>query len=67
MVGYLGLGFSLSDYSREMREFNDFIDKSELEDIPMVDRKFTWYKPNGSVKSRIDRVLVSWEWLDIWV
>jgi len=32
----------------------------------MVGRKFTWYKPNGTVKSRIDRILVSREWLDIW-
>ena len=32
----------------------------------MVGRKFTWYKPNGMVKSRIDRVLVSKEWLDAW-
>ena len=63
----MGLGFSVSDYSREMREFNDFIDKSELMDIPMVDRKFTWYRPNESVKSRIDNVLFSREWLDIWV
>ena len=63
----MGLGFSVSDYSREIREFNDFIDKSELVDILMVDRKFTCYKPNGSVKSRIDRVFVFREWLDIWV
>ena len=55
------------DYNREMREFNDFIDKSKLVEIPMVDRKFTWYKPNGSIKSRIDRVLVFRDWLDIWV
>jgi len=32
----------------------------------MVGRKFTWYKLNRFVKSRIDRVLVSREWLDIW-
>ena len=57
----------MSDYGRQMREFNDFIDKSKLVDILMVDRKFTWYKLNGSVKSRIYRVLVSREWLDIWV
>ena len=57
----------MSDYSREIREFNGFIDKSELVEIPMVDRKFTCYRPNGSVKSRIDRVFVSREWLDIWV
>ena len=32
----------------------------------MVGRKFTWYKPNGLVKSRIDKVLVSKEWLEYW-
>jgi len=58
--------FSASDYSREIRGFNDFIEKSEFVDVPMVGRKFTWYKRNGSVKSRIDRVLVSREWLDVW-
>jgi len=31
-----------------------------------VGRKFTWFKPNGLVKSIIDRVLVSKEWLDFW-
>jgi len=58
--------FSTSDYNRDIRGFNDFIENSELVDVPMVGRKFTWYKPNGSVKSRIDRVLVSREWLDVW-
>ena len=57
---------SVSDYSREINGFNDFIEKSELVDIPLVGRKFTWYKPNGMVKSRIDRVLVSKEWLEAW-
>jgi len=51
--------FLASDYSRDIRGFNDFVD------VPMVGRKFTWYKPNGSFKSRIDRVLVSREWLDV--
>ena len=55
-----------SNYSREMREFNEFIEKAELMDIPMVGRKFTWYKPNGYAKSRIDRVLVSKEWMEEW-
>ena len=58
--------FSVSDYSRDIIGFNDFIEESELVDVLMVGRKFTWYKPNGSVKSRIDRVLVSREWLDAW-
>ena len=29
-------------------------------------RRFTWNKPNGTVKSTIDRILVSLEWLEKW-
>ncbi|XP_068486295.1 uncharacterized protein [Phaseolus vulgaris] len=57
---------SSSNYSREIHGFNEFIEKAELLDIPMVGRKFTWYKPNGTVKSRIDRVLVSKKWMEVW-
>ncbi|XP_068498561.1 uncharacterized protein [Phaseolus vulgaris] len=32
----------------------------------MTGRKLTWYKPNGLVKSRINRVLVSKEWIEAW-
>jgi len=53
-------------YRGETRRFNAFIEKSDLFDIPMVGRKFIWYKPNGLVKSKIDRILVSSEWLDKW-
>ena len=56
---------SSSDYSREITCFNNFIQNSKLVDIPMVGRKFTWYKPNGSIKSIIDRVLVFRELLDV--
>jgi len=42
------------DHMREMRRFNEFIENTELVDIAMVGRKYTWYKPNGLVKSRID-------------
>ena len=59
--------FSTLDYTRDTRGFNEFIEKPELLDVPMVGRKFTWYKPNGSVKSRIGRVLVSKEWMDVWL
>ena len=54
------------NYNREMRDFNEFIEKAELMDILMVGQKFTWYKPNGTAKSRIDRVLVSKEWMEEW-
>lgn len=52
------------DHSREMRRFNNFIENTELVDISMMGRKFTWYKPNNLIKSRIDRILVSREWLN---
>ena len=35
-------------------------------DIPCIGRKFTWYRPNGKAKSRLDRVLTSLEWLQHW-
>jgi len=35
-------------------------------DISIVGRKFTWYKLNGSIKSIMERILVSREWLDVW-
>lgn len=54
------------DYSREIRWFGSFIEKTELLDIPMIERKFTWYKPNGTIKGRLDRILVSIEWIDKW-
>ena len=47
----------VSDYSREIKGFNAFIEKSKLVDILLVDRKFTWYKPNGMVRSRTERYL----------
>jgi len=54
------------NYGSEIQSFNKFIEESSLVDIPLVGRKFTWYKPNGTMKSRIDRVLVSLEWLEKW-
>jgi len=54
------------DHKREMRSFNNFIEITELVDIPMLGRKFTLYKPNGLIKSRIDHILVSREWLIMW-
>lgn len=50
----------------EAVEFNEFIDDIELIDIPLIGRKFTWYRPNESVRSHIDRVLVSNDWIYTW-
>ncbi|GKV14964.1 hypothetical protein SLEP1_g25762 [Rubroshorea leprosula] len=52
--------------SREMKDFDSFIIESGLVDLPMVGRKYTWYNANGQHMSRIDRFLVSEEWLLRW-
>ena len=47
-------------------KFREFIVRCMLKDIPIVGRKFTWYRPNGTARSRLDRVIVSDEWLLQW-
>ncbi|XP_028083438.1 uncharacterized protein LOC114284690 [Camellia sinensis] len=56
------IGVSYRD--RGMREFNQFIDNCEVVDVPMIGRKFTWCNAlDGNKWSRIDRFLISPEWL----
>ncbi|GLU18032.1 hypothetical protein SLE2022_343540 [Rubroshorea leprosula] len=52
--------------SREMKEFDEFIMRAELIDLPLLGRKFTWYNSNGQQMSRIDRFLVSEDWISKW-
>ncbi|GKV19324.1 hypothetical protein SLEP1_g29604 [Rubroshorea leprosula] len=47
----------------EAREFNKFIIEAGVEDIPLTGRKFTWYKADGTAMSRLDRFLLSTEFL----
>ncbi|XP_016195296.1 uncharacterized protein LOC107636291 [Arachis ipaensis] len=43
-------------------DFKEWVQDLQLVDLPLTDRKFTWFR--GSSCSRIDRVLVSLEWLE---
>jgi len=54
------------DYTSEIRGFNSFIDDNLLLDTPIVGKNYTWFNSNGSAKSRIDRVLVTEEWMEKW-
>ncbi|MCH88314.1 transposon TX1 putative protein, partial [Trifolium medium] len=47
----------------ETIEFRSFLTDMDLIDLPVLGRKFTWVHPNGISISRIDRVLVSNDWL----
>ncbi|MCI33103.1 endonuclease/exonuclease/phosphatase family protein, partial [Trifolium medium] len=49
----------------EIAEFRDFVVNMDLTDIPVLGRKFTWFHSNGITMSRIDRVLVSDDWLSL--
>ncbi|XP_057730504.1 uncharacterized protein LOC130945825 [Arachis stenosperma] len=47
---------------RSATEFKSWIHDMELVDIGLIDRRFTWFR--GQSCNRIDRVLVSLEWLE---
>ncbi|KAL8480705.1 hypothetical protein ACS0TY_027301 [Phlomoides rotata] len=56
---------------RDIRSFDSFICASGLLDLPLKGRKFTWFKPDGTCKSKLDRIMVklqqkpdSWYWTD---
>lgn len=58
---------AVDDEGRELRRgFNQFIKDLELADLPLLGRKFTWYRSNGSTMSRLDRFLLSNNWLVRW-
>jgi hypothetical protein len=42
----------------EIVDFNVFVRNMENIDLPILGRKFTWFHVNGSLMSRIDRVMI---------
>ncbi|GKV41862.1 hypothetical protein SLEP1_g49342 [Rubroshorea leprosula] len=55
-----------SGINAEMREFDNFINNAALIDLPLLGRKYTWYNSNGQYMSRIDRFLLSEDWVSRW-
>ncbi|GKU90659.1 hypothetical protein SLEP1_g4626 [Rubroshorea leprosula] len=55
-----------SGVTRDMREFDSFIQAMNLVDMPLVGRKFIWYQVRGNYMSRIDRFLLSEGWMSKW-
>lgn len=52
--------------ARERRMFQDFLEKSNLFDVSLQGRRFTWYRSNGNCESRLDRALVNERWVETW-
>ena len=50
-------GHSLAE-DNSSREFNEWIDDLEVLEVPWLGRNFTWYRPNGASRSRLDRFLI---------
>ncbi|KAL8531126.1 hypothetical protein ACS0TY_007949 [Phlomoides rotata] len=48
---------------RDMDNFNNMTEGSDLTEIPLVGRSYKWYRPDGSCKSKLDRLLVNSNWL----
>ncbi|XP_072081146.1 uncharacterized protein [Arachis hypogaea] len=51
-----------SSISVSAEEFKNWVQDMQLLDLPLNDRKFTWFR--GRSCSRIDRVLVNIEWME---
>ncbi|KAL8557465.1 hypothetical protein ACS0TY_004769 [Phlomoides rotata] len=47
-------------------QFRKFIEESELVDLSLLKRKFTWYKDNGESCSKINRFLILASWNNHW-
>ncbi|GAU49774.1 hypothetical protein TSUD_141640 [Trifolium subterraneum] len=50
----------------EADKFNEFILNSELIDLPLHGRRFTWSRSDGSSMSRLDRFPLSGSWCTTW-
>ncbi|KAL8515928.1 hypothetical protein ACS0TY_014579 [Phlomoides rotata] len=55
-----------SSCKRDITAFDEFIRNTGVVDLPLHRRLYTWYKPDGSCRSRIDRILVNSLWMSQW-
>ncbi|KAL8464304.1 hypothetical protein ACS0TY_033995 [Phlomoides rotata] len=51
---------------RDVEAFDSFVRDLGLIDLPLHGRLFTWYMPDGSCKSRLDRFLINNRWISKW-
>lgn len=51
---------------QEMGEFGGVITSLELIDLPLLGRRYMWFKPHRIAMSRLDRILISEGWWDLW-
>jgi hypothetical protein len=49
----------------EMVDINVFVQNMEIIDLLILGRKFTWFHENGRLMSRINRVMIIEQWLEL--
>ncbi|KAI5437241.1 hypothetical protein KIW84_023385 [Lathyrus oleraceus] len=59
-------GISNNFNIKEAEDFEGFISSMNLVDVPMINKRFTWYNLDGSSCSRLDRFLISEKLFDLW-
>lgn len=53
-----------SEFARnDVEAFDEFIVNAGLIDLPLHGRFYTCYRPDGTFKSRLDRILINNNWL----
>ncbi|XP_057780066.1 uncharacterized protein LOC130998670 [Salvia miltiorrhiza] len=52
--------------TRDIQLFDLFVRRSQMEEIRLQARTYTWYQPQGMCKSKLDRFMVNEEWLSVW-
>ncbi|XP_058774887.1 uncharacterized protein LOC131649156 [Vicia villosa] len=60
------VGISKKNYRKEIEDFKEFIEEMELVDPPTIGGKFTWSNSGGSAMSRLDRFLLSDNFIVDW-
>lgn len=50
----------------DMERFNNFIGDNNLIEVQLTGKRFTWYRPDGTCKSKLDRMLVNSTWCRSW-
>ncbi|GKV28626.1 hypothetical protein SLEP1_g37648 [Rubroshorea leprosula] len=50
-----------SEVRADIRDFEEFIETTGLVDVKLTNRRYTWYKPDGTTRSRLDRFLLTME------
>ncbi|KAL8518744.1 hypothetical protein ACS0TY_009924 [Phlomoides rotata] len=51
---------------RDIHEFESHIQQWRVTELSLTGKKYTWYRPYGFCKSKLDRMMVNSEWLGKW-